>query len=199
MANTNAPFGARVWSGTGAAANYQIEVMKVSSADTTKIYQGDFVKRLSTGYVAQWTNGTAVSQLGGIFDGCLYLSTSLGIQRFSRYWPGADATGDVTAFIIPANLATPLQVVMQCDSTGAAFADVGSNCDVTVGTGSTVTGLSGALAAIASATTTATLPLRLLKLYADVAGTNTVPGSQSGAYNWGIFALNTSGAGSTGI
>ena len=66
----------------------------IASNNATKIYQGDPIKVLSTGYVAQWTNGTASTALAGIFVGCRYLSTSQGKTLFSNYWPGSDAAAD---------------------------------------------------------------------------------------------------------
>lgn len=194
MANTNAPFGVRMLNGTGSAANYQIEYMAIASNDSTKIYRVDFVKRLSTGYVAQWTATTAVSQLAGIFMGCEYLSVSEGRWVFRPYWPGADASGDVQAHIVPGYLAANMQLLIQTDSTGATFAAVGANADVNVGTGSTATGQSGSYLDIGTLNTTATLPLRVMKLWSAV---GKGPGTQSGAYNWVICQLNTSGT--TGI
>lgn len=194
MANTNAAFGARILGGTGSAANYQIEFMKVASNDTTKIGRGDFVKRLSTGYVAMWTATTAVSQLAGIFMGCEYLSVSQGQWVFRNYWPGADASGDVIAHVVPGYLGANLQVLIQTDATGATLAAVGANADIVVGTVNTLTGASASYLDISTLATTATLPLRVMKLWADV---GRGPGTQAGAYNWVIAQLNV--AGTTGI
>lgn len=197
MANTNAPFGARPYKGLGAGANFEILKIKagIDDANTTKIYKGDLVKKLNTGYLAQWTATTAVSQLAGIFWGCQYLSTALGRRVYSPFWPGADTAVDADIFLIPATGSAPLQVVMQTDATGVALADRGLNFDISVGTGSTVTGLSASVVdATSTGNTTATLPLRLVHLWSDIA---VGPGTQAGAYNWGVFQLNIAGA--TGI
>ena len=66
MANVNAPFGLKpLTSATGAASNYEMRKANIAYNNTTKIYRGDPVKLLSTGYIAQWTAATAVSQLAG--------------------------------------------------------------------------------------------------------------------------------------
>lgn len=202
MANTNAPFGFRDWMGNigGAGPNSALTVREIAYNDSTKIYRGDPVKSLSTGYVAQWTAGTAVSQLAGIFAGCKYLSTSFGRVVWSQYWPGADvASGNkVTAYLIPCNLAVPPLFVVQSSGTAFSIADVGANADVSVGTGSTVTGQSGASLDQGTLATTATLPFRIVGLYADY-GPPGSAGTAPSTYNWAIVAANVAGAGSTGI
>lgn len=198
MANTNAPFGARPYKGLGSGANFEILKIKngLDDANTTKIYKGDLVQKLSTGYYGQWTASTAVSQLAGIFWGCQYLSTALGRRVYSPYWPGADTAVDADIFLIPATGASPLQVVMQSNATGVALADRGANFDIVVGTGSTTTALSASYVDVTTLATTATLPLRLVHLWSDIA---VGPGTQAGAYNWGVYQLNTAGAGATGV
>jgi len=199
MANTNAPFGALPLGTMGASATYELVPMKIAYGDTTKIYTGDLVKKLSTGYIAQWTATTAVSQLAGIFMGCEYLSTAMGKVVRNNYWPGADTTADAKGFIIPLNLAAPMLLKIQTDATGVAFADIGANFDIAVGTGSTATGRSGSYLDVSTIATTATLPFRLVDLWGTGGRGNMGPGTQAGAYNWAIVAANTSGAGSTGI
>jgi hypothetical protein len=96
---------------------------------------------------------------------------------------------------------------VQSDSTGVAFADIGQNCDVTLGTGNTLNGQSGAY--ISNLGTTATLPFRIDSLYGGAVGaggrggiqpgsTGPYSGSATGAYNWVIVRANTTGIG-TGI
>lgn len=203
MANTNAPFGLRPYTGPigGAGVNFGYVYREIAYDDTTKIFTGDPVKQLNTGYVGQWTAGTAVSQMIGIFVGCKYLSTAFGRVVESPYWPGADvASGNkVLAKLIPCNLAAPSSWLIQTDATGITIADVGINADIALGTGNTYTGVSAAyLNATSTLNTTATLPFRITGLYSDVAPPN-VQGAQSGAYNWAIVTANVGGAGSTGI
>jgi hypothetical protein len=43
---------------------------------------------------------TVVTPIAGIFVGCRYLSVSQKKPIWQNYWPGADANGDVTAYVI---------------------------------------------------------------------------------------------------
>ena len=215
MANVNAPYGLKQQQGaTGAASNFEMVNMTIAYNDSTKIYTGDPVKKLSTGYIGQWTASTAVSQLAGIFAGCEYLSSSQGKMVSSPYWPGADvastAQNTIVAKIIPINLAIPSTFLVQSDSTGVAFADIGQNIDVALGTGSTLTGQSGCYLDVGTIGVTATLPFRIVGLYGGAWGagghggiqpgsTGPYNGSATGAYNWVLVQANSSGAGSTGI
>lgn len=192
MANTNAPFGAMPYQGAdGAAPTYGMVSRLVAYNDTTKIFRGDLVKQLTSGYVAQWTNGTAVSQAVGIFWGCKYYSLSQQATVFSKYWPGTDVATNaiVTAYIIPINTGVPAQFLIQSNATAAVLADVGGNFDVVMGTGSTTTGMSAMVLDVATgAATTATLPFRLVKLKSDVAPG--APGTEAAAYNQVIVQAN---------
>lgn len=215
MANVNAPFGLRQQqSATGAGSNFEMIYRQIAYNDSTKIYTGDPVKQLNTGFVAQWTASTAVSQMIGIFAGCEYLSTATGKMQSSPFWPGADvastAQNTIVAKIIPVNLAIPSIFVVQSDSTGIAFTDIGQNVDLAMGTGSTTTGQSGAYLDSGTLGVTATLPFRIVGLYGGLPGaggamgiqpgsTGPYAGSATGAYNWVIVRANSSGAGSTGI
>lgn len=199
MANVLAPFGFRHMGNTdGASPTFGMITRQVAFNDTTKIFTGDPVKSLATGFVSQWTAATAVSQLAGIFNGCSYLSIAQAKYVWSPYWPGSDvaSTSVVTAYLIPCNLSVPGQFLVQVSgSTPIAFIDIGQNVDVAVGTGSTLTGISGATADFATLGVTATLPFRVMGLYAGVGN-----GSDSTSVNdWIVVAANVSGAGSTGI
>ncbi|NDG35188.1 MAG: hypothetical protein EBX57_08115, partial [Betaproteobacteria bacterium] len=124
-----------------------------------EVVSGDPVKQLSTGFVAQWTAATATSQNIGIFAGCQYLSSSQNRTLRSPYWVGSDvaSTQTVTGYVIPVNLAVPLLFLAQTDATGCAFADIGLNVDIALGTGNTNSGVSGAYIDMSTKATTATL------------------------------------------
>jgi len=215
MANVNAPYGLfPIGSATGAPSNFEMARVNIAYNDTQAIYSGDPVKKLSTGYVAAWTAGTAVSQLAGIFMGCEYLSTAQGKRVFSQIWPGSDvastAQESIVGWVIPCNLASNALFRVQSNSTGIAFADIGLNVDLTMGTGSSYTGRSGAYLDVSTIAATATLPFRIVGLYGGSLGAGgfggiqpgsggPYSGSATGAYNWVVVAANTSGAGSTGI
>lgn len=172
MANTLAPFGARPVGGAdGAAPTFGMTTRLIAYNDTTKIYRGDLVKALNTGYIAQWTAATAVSQAAGIFWGCKYYSQSQQTTVYSKYWPGADVGTNavVTAYLIPINTAVPPKFYIQTanSSTTAVavtLADIGQNADVAMGTGSTLSGNSAMYLDINTFGTTATLPFRIVDL-----------------------------------
>lgn len=193
--NVNAPNGLTPYApgGGAAATNFVLRRVKIAYNDTAAIYKWDPVKNLSTGYVARWTAGTAVSQLAGVFMGAQWLSQSLGYERNSPYWPGTDAasTTSVWGYIIPCDLASPQWFVLQMDATGATLADINANLDVTMTAGSTTTGISAVVGTAASINTTNTLPFKIMQLYDGIDNTGT------GAYAKVVVAANITN--STGI
>ena len=92
MANTNAPYGFRQYSGYGSAPTYEQTVTQIASANTTAIYFGDPVIPVTgaaNGYIQRATSdGTTI--LAGIFVGCQYLSVSQKRTVWSNYFPAAD-------------------------------------------------------------------------------------------------------------
>lgn len=198
MANVASPIGFLQQGNTeGASPTFGQRYALIASNNATAIYKGDPVKFLSTGYIAQWTAATAGSQLAGIFLGCEYQSAT-GLVR-SPYWPGSGATADVKAIIAPCNLSTPGWFLVQAvGNTGILFANIGLNVDVSLGTGSTVTGLSGAGADQTTLGTTSTLPFRVMAMGPSI-GPSGQPNDNTAANNWIYVAANVSGAGSTGI
>jgi len=195
MANTNAPFGFRQYRGLGSAPTYEQSVRLVKSDNTTAIYFGDPVSNLNTGYIARATAGTA--QIAGIFAGCKYLSTSQKRIVWSNYWPGADASADVEAYLIDDPNA---QFLVQAGGTAIGLADVGLYVQFNLGTGNANTGISGAF--IESPAVTATLPFRIVGFDVDPPGSNGT--DIASAYNYVIVGFNNvtsrnNGAGPTGI
>ncbi len=137
-----------------------------------------------------------MSQLAGVFWGCEYLSQTLGYTRENTYWPATDvaSTSVVSAFIIPCDLASPMWFLAQSGSTGLTQADVGSNVDFEVGSGSTTTGISAGTLGN-TLTTTNTLPFKIMALFGDVGGIGN--GTSTGAYARAYVAANITS--STGI
>jgi hypothetical protein len=182
MANTNAPFGFRETATVNGPVNFRVSnTWKIASTNTGAIYCGDAVVPVTgsaTGYIKQATASTV--QLIGIFTGCKYFSTSQKKTVWSLYWPGSDATGDVTAFVVDDPNATFL---CQAGGTNVGFALVGQNIQLNVGTGSTTTGYSGMY--VESANTTNTLPFKIISIPADP----TDPDSTL-AYNWVVVGFN---------
>lgn len=166
MANTNAPFGFRNVGTLTGTPNFRMSERKIASTNGTAIYFGDAVVPVTstaTGYIKQATASTVA--MAGIFYGCYYYSTSQRKLIFNNYWPGSDATGDVTAMVQddPVGL---FQV--QSASAGLPFAKVGQNVQLNVGTGSTVTGQSGMY--VESPATTATLPFIIVDVVSSPPG-----------------------------
>ena len=195
VTNTNNPYGFRQYKGTGSAPTYELVTAAIASTNATAIYYGDAVIPLSTGYIAQATASTV--RMEGIFYGCKYFSTSQKRTVWSNYWPGADATGDVEAYIVNDPNA---QFMVQAGGTNIGFANIGEYIQLNVGTGSTATGVSGMY--VESPATTVTLPFIVRGLVADPPGVNGT--NITGTYNTVIVGFNnastrTNGAGPTGI
>ena len=184
MANTNAPFGFRQYSGTGSAPTYEQVAVQIAY-NATNIFFGDPVEPDANGQVIQGDGTTAAAGIAGIFVGCKYLSVSQKRTVWSNYWPGSDvaSTQTVEGYIINDPNA---KFLVQSDATGVAQTDVGATVAYTTGTGNTSNGISGAyLSGIGP--TTATLPFRIVGLVTNPPGS---AGTASGAYNWVIVAFN---------
>jgi hypothetical protein len=198
MANTNTPFGFRQYSGTGSAPTYELVTFSNGGIDfnATVIYYGDPVVRAGSGdgtlKQAAGSATTSTVTMAGIFQGCKYLSLVVGRTVWSNYWPGGSpvTTGNqstIEAYVINDPNA---QFVAQSDSTGLAQADVGSNIDFNIGTGTTANGLSGAFLVHGGATNSA-YPWRLVSLVWAPPGANGVATSGSAAaFNYGVVAFN---------
>jgi len=182
MANTNAPFGFRQYSGTGSAPTYEQVAMTIASNNTTAVYFGDPVVPLNTGYITQASSNSV--QIAGIFVGCKYLSTSQKRTVWSNYWPGSDASSAVEAYVVNDPNA---KFVAQSDATGVAFADINANIGFAIGTGNSATGISGAYLDTSTLNTTNTLPFRVVALVQNPPGS---AGTDAGAYNWAVVAFN---------
>jgi len=166
MANVSTPFGFRhIGNLEGFAPSYGMSTRKISSGNGTAIFRGDCVTSLGTGFITQSTPGS--TQIAGIFQGCEYLSTSQGIKIRSKYWPGSDATGDVTAFIIDQPQSTFLT---QVNGTPILLASVGLNGQFAqTQAGNTTTGYSGQQLDTTTnvPAVTGTFPFRIIRLATD--------------------------------
>lgn len=209
MPNTNAPFGFVPYRGNGAAPTYELATRLIKSDNTTKIFQGDPVIPLTTGYIGQMAAGGTV-RCEGIFSGCKYLSTSAKRVVWSNYWPGADASSDVEAYLY-SNPQMQFEV-QSSDASGTAaigLANIGEYINIGYGiglagtpNGNTANGLSTASVDQDTLATTVTHPFIIVGLV------DAPPGSEgtdvAAEYNRVIVAFNnassrTNGAGPTGI
>lgn len=209
MANDNTPFGFVPYRGNGAAPTYELSTRLIKSDNTTKIFQGDPVIPLTTGYITQMSAGGTV-RCEGIFWGCKYLSTSQKRTVWSNYWPGADASSDVEAYLY----SNPqMQFEVQSADTGASspigLANIGEYINIGYGigmagtpNGNTASGLSTAQVDQDTLATTVTHPFIVVGLVENPPGS---AGTDiASEYNRVIVAFNnassrTNGAGPTGI
>lgn len=138
MANVDAPNGFRpVRHLTGGVI--RLGEYSIASAYDTDIFYGDPVERTGTG------KNIAVAAAGnvdniGIFGGCRYVNAQ-GEQKFSKYWPADTVATDIVALVYD-----DPNIVFECQIDTIAEADVGNQVDWDLGTGSTVTGISGSFA-----------------------------------------------------
>lgn len=196
MANVQGPFGfSQIGTASGMPnfAESSSPPYRIASGYSTKIFYGDAVRMNvsgPTGFIEQWANGdggTATQILVGIFVGCRYYSTSQKKTVWSNYWPGADATGDVAAFVVDDPNA---QFKVQA-GIGSAITQtsIGQTADiVATPVGNTTTGISAM--SLSTPTTTNTLPFKVVNII------NTPPGANgtdlTTPYNYVIVALNNS-------
>lgn len=205
MANTLAPFGFQRWGTAGAAPNFGfssgqpsnsgVAGYRIAAGNSTAIFFGDAVRMNvsgPTGYVEQWAQGdgsTATKILAGIFAGCQYYSASQKKTIWNNYWPGSDAVGDVTAYVIDDPLAL-FKVQAGVASTPFTQAYMGSTADiVATPVGSTTTGDSGM--SLNTPTTTNTLPFKVMGFVTSPLPSGNVNGTDiTTAYNYVIVAFN---------
>ena len=169
-----------------AGATRQLVIANTSGTGyNTNIFYGDVVKLASTGTI-QVDAGTTTATPVGVFLGCQYISAVTGQLTFSQYYPASLAvkTGsDILAFVAD----DPDQLYKAVLVTGTTADDttsgllpaylgrtvIGSNAQLVQNTGSTVTGDSKVgIYTAAGATTTATLPIRIIDVVPDTANSS---------------------------
>jgi hypothetical protein len=199
MANTNAPIGFR-WhglGGDGATPSAGIVVATIASTNTNVFGEGDPVMQLSTGFVDAFTRTTAGYALVGIFKACEYYSTAQGRKVYRNYWPGSDATGNVTVHIVKClGSIVPRFLVQSAGATAVTLANVGMNTDIASGSSTAGTVTSGFYRSncttdlVANFSTTSTLPFRIVQLYSDIAAPGTTGSTTNTSYNWVLVEAN---------
>lgn len=92
MSNQDAPFGFMPYRQMGGGMIRATENYRIAGTYGTKIYTGDVVKMLDTGFLALSAGGDVENV--GVFAGCRYIDT-IGRPIWSSYWPapGAVLTG----------------------------------------------------------------------------------------------------------
>jgi hypothetical protein len=110
----------------------------IASGYAANIFSGDLV-RINAGNVEVITTVTEVVQ--GVFMGCRYVSDADGQQKFSKYWPSGTSATERYAMVADDSRAV---FEVQADASVTAGDLYGSqNFAVTLGSGSTFTGMSG--------------------------------------------------------
>jgi hypothetical protein len=154
----------------------------IASAYGTSIFNGDVVKLVAGGTIEKDT-GEATATPVGVFLGCSYVNAQ-GQTIFQQYFPASTAapTGTViTAFVAddPDQLFKAVLVAGTTeDGNGLTPAYlgrtmIGSNVELVQNAGSTVTGDSKVgIYSAAGATTTVSLPLRVIDVVPDTANSS---------------------------
>ena len=131
-----------------------------------------------------------------------YLSTARGERVYSSYWPNGDHAYDGYAYIIPIAGVSPQLFKVQATSTNFTLADIGSNCELSVGT-QTINGgfgLSGMTLNQSTHALTATLPFQVVDLFSAVMSPNggiSVNGTDDTS-NYNIVIVRSNPDGETG-
>ena len=149
----------------------------------TSIFYGDVVKLVSGGTIEKDT-GTSTATPVGVFLGCQYISAVTGQLTFSQYYPASLAVKsgtEIQAFVAddPDQLFKVVLVAgTTADGNGLTPAYlgrtvIGSNAALVQNTGSTTTGDSKVgIYTAAGATTTDTLPIRIIDVVPDTANSS---------------------------
>ena len=112
---------------TGGGINGSYTITASSTTTATFLVPGAFSSTLTFGAAYVYT------PVAGVFNGCKYLSVSQKRPVWGNYWPGSDANGDVTAYVITDPNA---QFVVQTGNsnttaTAVGLAAVGQNIGIT--------------------------------------------------------------------
>ena len=167
-----------------AGATRQLVIANTSGTGYgTSIFYGDLVKLVSGGTIEKDT-GTSTATPVGVFMGCQYTSATTGQLTFSQYYPASLAVKsgtEILAFVSddPDQLYKVVLVAgTTADGNGLTPAYlgrtvIGSNAALVQNTGSTTTGDSKVgIYTAAGATTTDTLPIRIIDVVPDTANSS---------------------------
>lgn len=153
--------------------------ISIASAYATNVFYGDVVKIVAGGTLEKDT-GTATATPVGVFMGCSFTNPSTKQLQFQQNWPAGTVATDAIAFVVddPDVLFKAVLVAGDTPNDVAsgllpAFLGrtvIGSNAALVQNTGSSTGGDSriGVFTA-AGATTTATLPIRIVDVVVDTA------------------------------
>ena len=197
---------------TATSANLNGAFTVTSSSSTTAVVANSGATISATSSASGTV--TVIVPVAGIFVGCRYLSTANKYPAFRNYWPGSDANGDVTAYVITDPNAQFSVCTGNSNTTATAvgFSNIGQNIafnysqsGVTTTNGNTANGLSTMFAdqysLIANSGVgpagNAFLPFRIIALQNYMPGFNSPLQSINGndwttAYNRIVVGFNNS-------
>lgn len=195
--NTNAPNGLLpVKYLSGAPFNDATNPYNIASGYATSIFWNDPVTIGTDGNLAIGVAGSAII---GVFQGCLYTSTS-GVVTFSPYWPASTVTQN--SAVVLAKVVDNPEVVFSIQETNASnlagtpltAAAVGQNFNFLVGAGVTASGQSTTSLNNASGNPGSDTTLNL-----KVLGLDQTIGNTYGSFaNWLVLINNHQYKGGTG-
>jgi hypothetical protein len=160
MSNLNAPFGLRpVNELSGSPYMGAVRTYSVPASDATAIFLGDLVKLVGT---SQIINGSPTADVARAAVGDVFVGVVVGVvpvTRDSTIYRAASTQRQLLVADDP-----HLLFAVQQSNSGTAFTanDIGLNCSINVGAGSTITGLSGTVADNTTGAVTATLDLKIV-------------------------------------
>lgn len=143
----------------------------IASGYATSIFFGDPVTLVAAGVIQQAAAGGIIY---GVFQGCSY-KLSTGEIVWSRYWPASTTATEIKAMVLT-DPGIAYSVTDDGDSDFMTAADIGTCADIIVGTGSTVTGLSG----VSLDTSSAAAGTAQLKIIEKLAKTGNEYGAANG-------------------
>ena len=162
MSSSATPYGARPVGTLSASGSFTAKVRHygIASGYGTDIFYGDFVKLVAAGTVEKDTGTTTLTPVG-IFLGVSYTDPNTSQKTFAQYYPASTAASDIQAYVLDD---PNVLFEMQADGS-AAVTNIGNNVAVVQTAGSTSIGTSkNAIDISTAATTTATLPVRIVDI-----------------------------------
>lgn len=154
----------------------------IASGYAANVFYGDVVKIVSGGTIEKDT-GTSTATPVGVFMGCSFTNPSTKQLQFQQYWPTGTVASDAVAYVVddPDALFKAVLVAGDtADNTSSGLLPaylgrtvIGSNAALVQNAGSTTSGDSkiGVYTA-AGATTTVSLPIRIVDVVVDTANSS---------------------------
>jgi hypothetical protein len=188
MANVDKASGLRALGNLSATGSQKQFGYQIADNQAGAIFQGDLVT-LKDGFILQFDPSSHTAAVG-VFNGVFYTDPTTGKPTFKNFYPGSVniTTGTIQADVLD----DPNQLFVIQSDEDIVQADFGKNADVTVGTGSTTTGVSAMELDSSTIATTAALNLKLVGIY-------DTPGNALGNFCEVVVKINEHLYGSAGV